>query len=522
MALIEAKQLLEVKVEERTNELTCLNEELRAMNEELLAMNEEVLAINEELRQAKAAADLATRAKSTFITNMSHEIRTPMNAILGFSQLLQRETTLNAQQRQYLNSINQAGIHLLELIDGILDMAKIEAGRIALRPTATDLPELLRDIGQMFYLKAEEKGLDFAIDIAEDLPRVVMLDEGRLRQVLINLLGNAVKFTSEGGIILRASFAYENAENLRLAFAVEDTGCGIDPQDMERLFQTFEQASAGLEAGSGAGLGLAISREIVRLMKGDITVSSQPGKGSSFQFYIHVQRADEKDVAKHRINRRVKAVRSGSDPYRVMIVDDAELNRTLLAILLEKVGFAICQASNGQEAIELAAAWRPDIILMDIKMPAGMDGFEAIRQIRANPDLGYVPIIVVTASAFAEERQKAIQIGADDFLTKPFEEADLFETMGNLLQLEYEFEQGLDEESNRGGQNDVRLKPEMLDVLPSEIIGGMRDAVLEGDYYTILTLAEQAKAHDANVAAALTHMTQQYQFEQLIELLAGE
>lgn len=522
IALKDAKRLLEVKVEERTNELTCFNEELTAMNEELLAMNAEVLAINEELRQAKAAADSATRAKSAFITNMSHEIRTPMNAILGFSQLLQRETTLNPQQRQYLDSINQAGIHLLELINGILDMAKIEAGRIMLRPAATDLPELLRDIGQMFYLRAEEKGLDFAIDIADDLPRAVMLDEGRLRQVLINLLGNAVKFTREGVIILRASVCLENTDNLRLEFVVEDTGCGICPQDMERLFQTFEQARSGLEAGSGTGLGLAISREFVRLMKGDITVSSKAGKGSNFQFYIPVQRADEKTVAKYQTTRRVKAVRSGSVPYRVMVVDDAELNRNLLAILLEKVGFAIRQAGNGQEAIDTAAVWRPDLILLDIKMPV-VDGFEALRQIRENHAIGHVPVIAVTASAFAEERQRAIKAGANNFLCKPFEEADLFEKIGELLQLEYEFENMPDDGLGiQEAQNGARLKPEMLSVLPAKLIDSLRDAVLEGDYYTILALAEQAKIHDANVAAGLTHMTQHYRFEQLIDLLSGE
>ncbi|WP_371376119.1 response regulator [Sporomusa aerivorans] len=512
-ALKEANELLEIKVEERTNELTCFNEELTAMNAE-------VLSINEELKQAKEAADAATRAKSVFIANMSHEIRTPMNAILGFAQLMQRETQLCLQQRQYLDSIVFAGLHLLDLINDILEMSKIEAGRLTLRLASADLRMLVQDIKQIFSLRAKAKGLELIADIPDDLPYMAILDERKLRQVLINLLGNAVKFTKEGTITLRTRVFCLAGDDLRLEFVIEDTGCGISPRDMKRLFQIFEQAQAGLAAGSGTGLGLAISQEIVRMMRGDITVSSQEGKGSIFKFHILAQKTDARALPAKKETRRVKGVR-GPVVHRAMIVDDAELNRSLLTVWLETLGFETRQAVNGREALATASAWRPDIILMDMKMPV-MDGFEAIHRIRASSEIGQVPIIAVTACAFEEERQRVIDAGADAFLCKPFEEAELLEKIGDILHVEYEYETiPADELGPQDIQRNFTLKPERLSTLPSGLVRSLRNAVLEGDYYGMLALAEQVRLYEPNLADELKQMTQQYQFEQLIDLLSG-
>lgn len=517
-ALKEANDTLERKVAERTNELAGMNLELTAMNEELTAMNEEIVHVNEELTKAKEVVDAATRAKSAFIANMSHEIRTPMNAILGFSQLLQREAGLPPQQRHYLENIDKAGAHLLELIEGVLDMSKIEAGRITLRPAEINLHAMLRDVEQMFRLRAEAKGLRFAVELADDLPQVVKLDEGRLRQVLINLLGNAVKFTAEGSITLRAGFVNGNGDEVRLEFEVEDTGVGIAPEDSGRLFRAFEQARAGLEAEGGTGLGLAISREIVRMMRGDISVSGQPGQGSLFRFSVLALKSDQPPLPAAREMRRVKAVKGGR-VYRVLVADDAALNRHLLTVLLRKLGFETIEAANGQEAVEAVRAWRPDLIIMDIRMPV-MNGIVAMRLIRSTEETRDVPIVAVTASAFANDREEIMDAGADAFLSKPCDEAELLELIGNLLKLEYEYEAAGEAVTPEAAPPAAgALSGDVLSRLPRELVRKLHDAANEGDFFVMLVLAEQVAEHDAGTAAILREMTQQYKFEQLIALL---
>ena len=391
-----------------------------------------------ERKRYEQSLQQANRAKSVFLANMSHEIRTPMNAILGFSQLMLRDQDITPKQCQYLGTINRSGEHLLALINDILEMSKIEAGRTTLNPSTFDLPILLNDLEMMFRVRTNEKKLSFSVAIIGDVPQYIVSDINKLRQVFINVLGNAVKFTEQGGIDLRVRADRDEPTAPSLHVEIEDTGPGISSDDQDKLFRHFEQTKSGQQAGTGTGLGLAISQEFVRLMGGEITVNSQVGKGSSFviRLPLHVGHADGVQ-AKDR-PRQVLALQAGQSPVRVLIADDIEDNRELLAQLLAPVGFEIRLATNGAEAVEAFEQWRPHLVLMDFRMPV-MDGHEAISRIRALPGGMDATIIAVTASAMDENRQELLEIGADDFISKPFREAELFQKIHAHVGVEYIF-----------------------------------------------------------------------------------
>ena len=374
-----------------------------------------------ERKRYEQSLQQANRAKSVFLANMSHEIRTPMNAILGFSQLMLRDQDLTPRQCQYLGTINRSGEHLLALINDILEMSKIEAGRTTLNPSTFDLPVLLKDLEMMFRVRTDEKKLSFSVEMIGDVPQYIVTDINKLRQVFINVLGNAVKFTEQGGIGLRVRADREGATGPFLRVEIEDTGPGISPDDQDKLFRHFEQTKTGQQAGTGTGLGLAISQEFVRLMGGAITVNSQVGKGSVFVIHLPLKEGEAQAVQAKDTPRHVLRLQPGQPTCRVLIADDIEDNRQLLAQLLAPVGFEIRLATNGAEAVQEFEQWQPHLILMDFRMPV-MDGHEAIRRIRAMAGGKDPKIIAVTASAMDENRQELMEIGADDFISKPFRE----------------------------------------------------------------------------------------------------
>ena len=385
-----------------------------------------------------AIAEEANHAKSRFLANISHEIRTPLNAIIGYAQILKQDSSLPEKPREQVNTIYRNGEHLLALINEVLDLSRIEAGRIDLNVEEFYLHDMLEDFDRMFRFSAEGKGLRFVMERAEDIPCRIRADASKLRQVLINILGNAVKFTDAGSIIMRVGVesipgtAAETPDTARLTVDVEDSGPGIAEPDLEHIFCAFRQSGVGLQSG-GTGLGLAISSRLVEIMGGELTVESRLGEGSRFKCSIPVELvADSEETPP--IKEEASAI-PDAEPVkavRVLIVDDNPDMRGLLHDLLVPAGYELEEAGNGRDAIELFERWAPDAVLMDMRMPV-MDGYEAIRRIKATEKGKNTIVIAETASAFAEDKESILKAGADGYVSKPFRMREILETLKNLL-----------------------------------------------------------------------------------------
>jgi signal transduction histidine kinase/ActR/RegA family two-component response regulator len=392
------------------------------------------------LAQAAAAAEQASQAKSDFLANMSHELRTPLNAVLGYAQLLQR-AKLDDKQMNAARVIQRSGSHLLSLITDILDLSKIEAGQMELRAEPCDLRAAIVAIHEMVRVPAEQKGLALTCTVADAVPHAVEVDEKRLRQVLLNLLGNAVKFTSSGRVALMVSLLEAGKNDALLRFEVQDSGSGLSPEEVERIFRPFEQAGSVERREAGTGLGLAISRQLVRLMDSDILVQSRVGQGSSFWFEVRLPVVELEnqegaiDVA--HVTGYAGARRS------VLVVDDGDDNRALLCTMLGDLGFECREAQNGLEALQSAQRSRPDIILMDLKMP-GMDGFEATRTIRLIEPLKDVPVIVISANIAEDSVAQCLAAGANAFIGKPVEQCELLRIMARVADIAWVVEAAVD------------------------------------------------------------------------------
>ncbi len=514
----------------------------------------------ETAETAQHTAEVANRAKSIFLANMSHELRTPLNAVLGFSELLGHDPALSPTQREYMETITRSGEHLLTLINDVLDITRIEAGRIELHQTICDLRGLLFEVMAMLRNRAEAKHLSLTLDLAPAAPRVIQADAPKLRQILVNLIGNAIKFTETGGVTVSVSKL--KTENSRLKttlssptalppvssirFQVSDSGVGITPEDQERIFKPFEQVGS-LADMKGTGLGLTITRQYADLMGGTIRVESTPGKGSVFTVTLPIEIAEQSSIVNRQssIPGRVIGLEPGQPAYRALIVEDQQENRRLLRTILEPIGFDVREAVNGVEAVQLFQAWQPQVIFMDWRMPV-MNGLEATQAIRkletgnwkldaddwildtgiqqptsssqfpASSFQSRTPIIAITASAFKEQHAEMLAAGTDDVISKPFHATEILESIRVHLGVRYVY---APEAGEALAEESTPATPEKLAVLPPELLAHLAQAITQLDTIAITRLIDAIQLQDAASAQTFSRLAKRFQYRDMLTLI---
>ncbi|MGD1704628.1 ATP-binding protein [Dapis sp. BLCC M229] len=507
--------------------------DLEKSNQELREILEQLKITQVKLQIAKENAETANKAKSEFLANMSHELRTPLNSVIGFTQILCQDAHLKPEQQERLRIINRSGEHLLSLINNILEMSKIEAGQTTVNETDFDLHAVLQDLQDMFCLKVQKKGIQFVLEPDSDLPQYISADEGKLRQVLINLIGNGVKFTDKGGVILRAKVekAPENREYQLLQLEVEDTGPGIAPEELDKLFVAFEQTTAGHQIKKGTGLGLAITQKFINLMGGEITTTSTVGVGTCFQLSIPIRLSSTQAFPGKAERGKVIGLAPEQPEYRILVVDDQPDNRLLILDLLVSKGFLVEQAKDGREAIEMWKAWRPELIWMDLQMPE-MDGYEATRQIREweshlESTAVATKIIALTASVFGEQ-ELVLASGFDDYMVKPFKEQVIWQKIKEYLGVELIYQESVEGNGQKLEkticcQEQKQVNSEDLSVIlkdmPSEWLAELHQASSQLRGKKVMQLIKDIPPEKAVLATQLQNFADNYQFDRIVQLL---
>jgi PAS domain S-box-containing protein len=480
----------------------------------------------EGLLRAKQAADNANKAKSVFLANMNHELRTPLNAILGFAQIMAGESTLTPEQHKNVETILRSGEHLLNLINDVLDISKVEAGKVTLNEANFDLRRLLNDLFDMLKMKAKNKGLSFEFAGISQIPRQVCGDSGKLRQVILNLLSNAIKFTEKGSVTLRvhykpdsiSSFKPDTRATGRLFVEVQDTGSGIASDEIDTVFEPFVQSQSGRQSQEGTGLGLAISKQFVQLMGGNISVESALGAGSRLMFYVRIMESEQAgQQIRSTPSRKKQAVRiaPGQPTYRILIAEDQPGNQEMLSVMMEGLGFEVKTANNGQEAIEINTSWQPHLIWMDIEMPV-VDGLIATKRIREMG--GDVIIIAVSANTFTHEREMVLGAGCDGFVAKPFGRQELVKMLETHLRVVFSDNDDTADKSAVASPTQS-VKAIMLSSLPPELIEKLRTAAVNLDTREVQHLAEDVSHYDSTLSQALLDWVKKFRFDKILTFI---
>jgi PAS domain S-box-containing protein len=502
--------------------------ERRTMEEELRRRAEQLEQANREAQEARRIAEEANRAKSTFLANMSHELRTPLNAILGFSDMLAEDTTLTESQRTDLRTIHRSGDLLLQLINDVLDMAKIETGRATAQLVEMDMYHLLEGLGELFRLRAADKGLSFTVELAPELPRYIVSDERKVRRILLSLLSNAVKFTGSGEVALRVWVEREEhgmgPPALVLACSVQDTGPGIAPEYHKVVFQPFVQPVQRSRSQEGTGLGLPISRQYAQLLGGSLTIFSTgvPGEGARLELRIPIKLSGGKADTVTASAARSRLAEAGLDQpaHRLLVVEDQPENRLLLEIMLRNLGFDVRTAQDGPEALRLWEEWQPHLVWMDLYMPE-MDGYEVARRIRATPQGQSTIIVALTASVREEDRVRGFAVGCNDFLYKPFHKEDLVEVLVRHLGVRFRPEATLEERGFPATPVPATASPaprQGLDLrdLPSDWIAMVQRAAIAADGATLTALAEEVRGERSDLATTLQALVAEFDYQTIL------
>ena len=509
-------QTVNIKHDYELGELAIsFNKMARQLQELFNNLEYKVKERTEQLAIAKEKAEVASQAKSAFIANISHELRSPLNAIMGFSQLILRTKNLPAEQYENAGIIQKSGEYLLTLINNVLDFAKMEVGKTSLNQKDFDLYQLLDDLEDMLHLKAVSAGLKLIFDRGENLPRYLYTDGVKLRQVLLNLLDNAIKFTKQGRVILKIHSVFDQqTQNYTLDFNINDTGVGIAPTELSQLFQAFSQTKSGEASQEGTGLGLAICQQFIRLMGGEIRVNSELNKGTTFQFSITVepgQATNHQNIQE----KRVLGLTPNQPIYKILVVDDRQVNQQLLIKLLSPLGFQVKSASNGEEAIALWESWQPHLIFMDMRMPV-MDGYEATKYIKSHVKGQATAIIALTASVLEEEKVTVLSAGCDNFMRKPFQENTIFHMLHKYLGVTYIYEEIRQSPFNQPSEI---LTSEDFKIMPQTWLERFMQANLEASNQDVLMMMQEIPITEIKLIKGLNQLVYQYQFDKIIDLI---